>query len=92
MELTAMTCPNTTLSIFSGFRPAVCIAAVDATTDKSVALLFTNIPPIVPNGVRFAATMKMPVGDLKLIIYFLTSSFISQFWLYILLNCLNKNY
>jgi len=70
--LTAMTCPNTTLSIFSGFRPAVCIAAVDATTDKSVALLFTNIPPIVPNGVRFAATMKMPVReDLKLMIYFI---------------------
>jgi len=67
-----MTCPNTTLSIFSGFRPAACIAAVDATTDKSVALLFTNIPPIVPNGVRFAATMKMPVREnLKLIIYFI---------------------
>lgn len=69
--LTAMTCPNTTLSIFSGFRAAAWIAAVDATTDKSVALLFTNMPPIVPNGVRFAATMKIPVGEnLKLVIYF----------------------
>jgi len=58
--ITVMTCPNTTLSIFSGFRPAACIAAVDATTDKSVALLFINIPPIVPNGVRFAATIKIP--------------------------------
>lgn len=63
MELTAKTCPNTTLSIFSGFKPAAWIAAVDATIDKSVALLFTNMPPIVPNGVRFAATMKIPVAE-----------------------------
>lgn len=59
---TVITCPNTTLSIFSGFNPAVCIAAVEATTDKSVALLFTNTPPIVPNGVRFAATIKTPIN------------------------------
>jgi len=58
--ITVMTCPNMTLSIFSGFRSAACIAAVDAITDRSVALLLVNMPPIVPNGVRFAATIKIP--------------------------------
>lgn len=50
-----MICPNTALSIFSGCIPAACIAAVDAITDNSVAFVFVNIPPIVPNGVRLAA-------------------------------------
>lgn len=65
MLQTFKTCPNITLSIFSGFRPAAWIAAVDAAIAKSVALLFANMPPIVPNGVCFAATMKIPVGDLN---------------------------
>lgn len=54
---TGITWPKTTLSTCSGFKPADCRADVAATTDKSVALLLVNIPPIVPNGVRFAATM-----------------------------------
>lgn len=36
------------------------MAAFAATTDNSVAVLFVKTPPIVPNGVRFAATMKIP--------------------------------
>ena len=57
---TVNTWPTTTLSIFSGVSPADSIAALEATTDNSVALLFTNIPPIFPNGVRFAPTTKIP--------------------------------
>ena len=50
----------TTESICSGFKPAAVIAALLATSCRSVMVFFTNFPPYVPNGVRFAATTNTP--------------------------------
>lgn len=45
-----------------------CRAAFEAAIDKSVTLVFTKAPPIFPKGVRFAATIKIPVFTKKEIV------------------------
>ena len=44
-------------------------AALAAISCKSTQVLSTNLPPNVPNGVRFAATMKIPGINRTLINY-----------------------
>jgi hypothetical protein len=49
-----------TESICSGVSPAAEIAALQAAVCNCVDVVFLNAPPNVPNGVRLAATMKIP--------------------------------
>lgn len=57
----ASTFPILTESICSGFKPAADIAALAAAVCNSVDETFLNAPPNVPNAVRLALTMKIPV-------------------------------
>lgn len=49
-----------TESTSSGFTLAADRAALAAVSCKSTQVLPANFPPKVPNGVRFAPTMKIP--------------------------------
>ena len=57
-----MTLPMITESIKLGSTPPAARAALDATTPSSVGLTLRSLPPNVPNGVRFAATMNTPLA------------------------------
>lgn len=49
-----------TVSTISGFTLAAARAALEATVCKSQAVVLTNLPPYVPNGVRLAPTINTP--------------------------------
>lgn len=66
---TAKTLPITTVSTNFGSTLASAKAALAAIVCNSEALVFLNLPPYVPKGVRFALTIKTPEINKTIAVY-----------------------